>query len=203
MLSDLEIHVTTSLVLLATLGVGYLIDRSYSKPVVKQPDSPFYGFHSQEDLPGGLDAIPQLDEDAAVSQPVDEPLATEELEQPDVPLDSTDLSEAISTSGDKRYSTDYRNVLWPSPRPVNFVKALVKSDHVQIEGRLTHGKAIEILSSRAHMQPEEFLSVDPITYSRRFMPHQYNAAVLLGQSIQRLEDYIRRQQYLSTLRKHG
>jgi hypothetical protein len=202
MFSDLEFHVTASVLLLTTLGVGYLIDRSYSKPDLKQPDSPLYGFHSQEDLPPGVDAIPELDEDAPVPEPVDEPLATEELEQPE-PSHSTDISEAVSSYGHGGYSTDYRNVLWPSPRPVNFVKALVKSDHVQIEGRLTHGKAIEILSSRAHMQPEEFLSVDPITYSRKFMPHQYNAAVLLGQSIQRLEDYIRRQQYLATLRKHG
>jgi len=197
MLSDLEVHVTISVVMLATFGLGYFIDRSCSKPLVEEPHSPFHGFHSQGELPDGVDAIPELDLDAAVSKEVDEPLEQSE------PSDSTDLSEAIVTPGYKCYSTDYRNVLWPSPRPVNFVKALVKSDHVHIEGRLTHGKAIEILSSRACMQPEEFLRVDPITYSRTFMPHQYNAAVLLGQSIQKLEEYIRRQQYLLTLRKHG
>jgi hypothetical protein len=62
---------------------------------------------------------------------------------------------------------------------------------------------IELLAKRAQMTPEEFLNTNPITYTKIFMPHQYNAAVLLGQSIQRLEDTIRRHQYLDTLRRHG
>jgi hypothetical protein len=125
------------------------------------------------------------------------------VEQPEPSSNPVDNTEAISTSGHKRYASDYRHEFWPSPRPVNFVKALVKADHVHIEGRLTHGKAIELLASRAEMKPDDFLRVDPLTYTKAFMPSQYNAAMLLGQSIQRLEDTIRRHQYLNTLRRHG
>ena len=109
----------------------------------------------------------------------------------------------LRSSRYKSYSTDYCNELWPSPRPVNFVKALIKSDHVKIEGRLSHGKAIEILASRARVNPEVFMNMNPITYTNRFMPHQYRAAQLLGDSINRLKDFIAREQYLANLRKHG
>ena len=124
-------------------------------------------------------------------------------EQSESTPDAYNKHETLDTSGYKRYATDYCHELWPSPRPVNFVKALIKSDHLRIKGRISHGKAIEILSSRANMDPEEFLKVNPIMYSMAFMPNQYKAAVLIGQSIQRLEDIIHRHQYLATLRKHG
>jgi len=204
MLDNLTAYAYATAFIFATLGFGYIFDRTYNQP---EPEVSYDYYTSDElpnaqDLPVSDDAIPAVDTQRYCLDPSDQCcMAAPEVPEP--PPNAPDNLETITTTGYKSYATDYRNELWPSPRPVNFVKALVKGDHVQIEGRITHGKAIEILSNRAQMTPEQFLSTNPITYTKIFMPHQYNAAVLLGQSIQRLEDTIRRHQYLSELRKHG
>jgi len=190
MLDTLQTNVITTIGLLATFGLAYIIDRnsSYTKSTPAPMELP-----SSEDIHTLDDAVPEIPEvlpEIPEEQP--EPPA---VEQPNTTLDIYTNVGPVPTPGHKCYSSDYRHQLWPSPRPVNFVKALVKGDHVRIEGRLTHGKAIEILARRAEMTPETFLKTDPLTYTKIFMPNQVNAAMLLGQSIQRLENTIRRYQY--------
>lgn len=194
MIGNLEAHAIASAILLATLGIGYFIDRSNNSS--KELSYPSDELPPTEDVPPVVDTVSEISNE----QPS---CSFNTPEQTDTVNDSLANIETIDTAGYKRYSTDYRNELWPSPRPVNFVKALLKSDHIEFEGRLSHGKAIDILSSRAGMTPDQFLHVDPITYTKVYMPRYYNATILLGQSIQRLEDTIRRHQYLSNLRKHG
>lgn len=195
MISNLDAHVIATVCLLASLGLGYIYDRTYSKKQSPEPDLASDGLSCAEDIPSTTDAVPEV----AQLEPevVEEQYDVQPVEQadpsPHVPADTG----SIALTRSKRPEFDYRHELWPSPRPVNFVKALVKGDHIQIEGRISHGKAIEILASRAEMKPEQFLRVDPLTYTKMFMPHQYNAAVLLGQSIQRLEDFIRQQQNIA------
>ena len=204
MLDNLTVYAYATAFIVATLGFGYIFDRTYNQPE-PEVSSDYYTpdeLPVTQDIPNSDDAVPTLSSQQYCLDTSDQCcMAPPEKSEP--PSNASDNLEAITTSGYKHYATDYRNELWPSPRPVNFVKALVKGDHVQIEGRITHGKAIEILSNRAQLTPEQFLSTNPITYTKIFMPHQYNAAVLLGQSIQRLEDTIRRHQYLSELRRHG
>lgn len=200
MLDNLGTYVLEAIIIVGTISLACVLDdlisnRKSSTLLIEHPSS--------TDIPVPLDAVPEVAQEQPPVEHVD-PVDTEQpVEQPEAPAIPTPITEPIVTSEYKRPPFDYRHEFWPSPRPVNFVKALVKSDHVHIEGRLTHGKAIELLASRAELKPEEFLRVDPITYTKIFMPSQYNAAVLLGQSIQRLEDTIRRHQYLNTLRRHG
>ena len=192
-------YVLEAVIIVGTISLACILDdiishRKSSTLLIEHPAS--------TDIPVPLDAVPEVTEQQPPlehAEHVDEPL----IDASEPPVIPSPITETITTPGYKRPSFDYRHEFWPSPRPVNFVKALVKADHVQIEGRLSHGKAIELLASRAEMKPDEFLRVDPITYTNFFMPAQYNAAVLLGQSIQRLEDTIRRHQYLNTLRRHG
>lgn len=204
MLDNLTAHAYATAFIFATLGIAYIFDRTHNQPE-PEVSSDYYipdELSNAQDRPVSDDAVPTVDSGQYCLDPSDQCcLASAEVSEP--PPTVLDNHAAITTSGYKGYATDYRNELWPSPRPVNFVKALIKGDHVQIEGRITHGKAIEILSNRAQLTPEQFLNTNPITYTKIFMPHQYNAAVLLGQSIQRLEDTIRRHQYLSELRRHG
>jgi hypothetical protein len=188
MISNLDAHVIATIGLLASLGLGYIYDRTYSKQQSPEPHDTSDGLSDAEDIPSTVDAVPEVEE-----QPFIKPVE-QSVEQADPPPDLHADTGSITSTRSKRPAFDYRHELWPSPRPVNFVKALVKGDHIQIEGRISHGKAIEILANRAEMKPEQFLQVDPVTYTKMFMPHQYNAAMLLGQSIQRLEDFIRRQQ---------
>jgi len=199
MLNNFETHACITAFIIATLGFGYIFDRSYNKsePEISQ-DYPSYS-----QLPAPQDADVPADTVPEVALEPSEQRSMDAVEQPEPAPHTVAKHEANPAPGYQRYAYDYRNDLWPSPRPVNFVKALVKSDHVHIEGRLSHGKAIELLASRAGMTPEMFLKTDPITYTKVFMPSHYNAAMLLGQSIQRLEDTIRRHKYLAELRLHG
>lgn len=185
-------------------GIGYVFDHFYNQSAdhVTEYLDASTELPPTQDIPDSVDAVPTVASQQYCLDPSDQccMLAPEKSEPPS---NSLNIIEAISTPGYKSYASDYRHELWPSPRPVNFVKALIKSDYVQIKGRITHGKAIEILSNRSRMTPEQFLGTDPITYTKMFMPAHYNAAMLLGQSIQRLEYTIRRHQYLDTLRRHG
>lgn len=199
MLDNLTAHAYSTAFIIASLGLLYIFDRRYNKP---EPDVSELYYTPDElpvskDLPVAPNPVPYGGLDRHYEHRVDP------VEKPEPTPDTLVNNTPVVAPGYQRYSTDYKNEFWPSPRPVNFVKALVKGDHVHIEGRLTHGKAIEILSNRAQMPPEVFLRTDPISYTKLFMPSQYNAAVLLGQSIQRLEDTIRRHKYLADLRRHG
>ena len=203
MLDNVSSHILASAVCFSIIGFAYFVDRCHnlSKHEISEDDTPSLEFPTSQSVsscPYPFPEVAQEQSDNTFGKCI-----LDADEQPEPITDVVANDETISTPGYKRYATDYRHELWPSPRPVNFVKALVKGDHVEINGRLTHGKAIEILSSRAQMTPEQFLSTNPITYTKIFMPHQYNAAILLGQSIQRLEDTIKRHQYLATLRKYG
>jgi hypothetical protein len=88
--------------------------------------------------------------------------------KPDFPVeehyDNSDLFNDTYKQGEKDYGVDYRHALWPSPRPVNLVKLLRKTEDIVVDGRLSHKKAIDILSSRANLTTEQFLSVHPVKY---------------------------------------
>lgn len=200
MLGNLETHAIATTIVFGLIGFCYFVDRSYNTPEPESEQENSLGINElpvSQDIPVASDTVPEV-----ALEPPHEP-SMDTVEQPEPAPDALVKHTPVATPGYQSYSTNYKNEFWPSPRPVNFVKALVKSDHVHIEGRLSHGKAIEILSSRAQMPPDVFLKTDPITYTKLFMPSHYNAAMLLGQSIQRLEDTIRRQQYLTELRRHG
>lgn len=200
MLGNLETHAIATAIVFGLIGFCYFVDRSYDTPEPESEQENSFVINElpvSQDIPIASDTVPEV----ALESPLESSMDT--VEQPEPAADALVKHAPVATPGYQSYSTNYKNEFWPSPRPVNFVKALVKSDHVHIEGRLSHGKAIEILSSRAQMPPDVFLKTDPITYTKLFMPSHYNAAMLLGQSIQRLEDTIRRQQYLTELRRHG
>ena len=200
MLGNLETHAIASAIVFGLIGFCYFVDRSYN---TSEPEPTQAFTLDADELPVSQDIpVPDVTVPEVALETPDEP-AVAPVEQPEPTPDILIKHTPLPAPRYQGYSTDYKNDFWPSPRPVNFVKALVKSDHVHIEGRLSHGKAIELLASRAGMIPEKFLKTDPITYTKLFMPSHYNAAMLLGQSIQRLEDTIRRQQYLTELRRHG
>ena len=87
----------------------------------------------------------------------------------------------------------YKHELWPSPRPVNFVRAIIEEEpdcNLIYHNRLTHQAAVDILAHRANMTRTEFLKTNPLTYSERYMKGM-NALYLLKGSIDRLEDLLR------------
>jgi hypothetical protein len=96
----------------------------------------------------------------------------------------------------------YNHALWPSPRPVNFVHAIIKADpdFKLYSHRLTHSKAVDILAQRAYMTRREFLNTNPLSYSQRFMKG-LNALYLLKDSIDTLEDILRNESYKQALRR--
>lgn len=185
MLTNLETNVIAIAIIIATVGIAYFIDSSLT-------DTPTISLEldSSTDILHPSDAVPQISEEL--------------VSQSEPPIHSDGNCETLSTPGSQCNAYDYRHEYWPSPRPVNFVKALIKSGHsVEYEGRLTHAKAVDILASIAEMDIHEFLKTDPITYTKIFMPEQYTASILLGRSIKSLEETISRHKYLDTLRRHG
>jgi hypothetical protein len=204
MLDNLSINSYVTAFIVASIGLVYIFDRAYNKPaphVSEHLDAPT-GLSSSQDIPPPLDPVPTVaTEQPCLDSPEQFSIVTPEKSEP--PSNPVDNVETVSTTRYKRPASNYNHELWPSPRPVNFVKALVKGDHIQIQGRITHGKAIELLAKRADMSPDVFLNTDPITYTKIFMPSQYKAAMLLGHSIHRLEATIRRHQYIDSLRQQS
>ena len=96
----------------------------------------------------------------------------------------------------------YKHDLWPSPRPVNFVHAIIEADpqFKLSTRRLTHAKAVDILAQRAYMSRREFLKTNPLLYSEKYMKGM-NALFLLKDSINRLEDTLRNESYKQDLRR--
>ena len=104
----------------------------------------------------------------------------------------------------RRSRAYYRNKFWPSPRPVNFVRELMAMSYdIHVEGRLTHSKAIKILCDRAGLEESLFLKVDPINYSKLFMPSLFNYEKVLGSSVHALYREISRKGYMEELRAMG
>jgi len=96
--------------------------------------------------------------------------------------------------------TPYNHALWPSPRPINFVRAIIKTEpDFKLYGRLTHANAVDLLAQRAYMSRKEFLRTNPLSYSERYM-RGMNALYLLKDSIHMLEDTLRNQSYIQHLR---
>jgi hypothetical protein len=103
----------------------------------------------------------------------------------------------------KHYTpSHYNHTHWPSPRPVNFVQAIIQAEpEFKIYGpRLTHASAVDILAQRAYMSRREFLMTNPLSYSDRYM-RGMNALYLLKDSIDMLENILRNESYKQELRR--
>jgi hypothetical protein len=98
--------------------------------------------------------------------------------------------------------TPYNHALWPSPRPVNFVQAIIQAEpEFKVYGRrITHADAVDILAQRAYMSRREFLRTNPLSYSDRYM-RGMNALYLLKDSIDMLENTLRNESYKQELRR--
>jgi hypothetical protein len=145
--------------------------------------------------------------------PAQEPLST--VSDPVLQADTSGVAEsdkesalALPTHGDSvkldkfdDTPVPYKHEFWPSPRPVNFVRAILDDDPgFKVSGRLAHVKAVDILAERAFMSRKEFLRTNPISYSQRFMKG-INSLYLLKDSIDRLEYLLREETYKQELRR--
>ena len=103
---------------------------------------------------------------------------------------------------DNYTATPYNHALWPSPRPMNFVRAIIKTEpeFKLYAPRLTHEKAVDILAQRAYMSRKEFLRTNPLSYSERYM-RGMNALYLLKDSIHILENTLRNETYRQEFRR--
>lgn len=183
MFTNLEVHAILTLILVTTVSIVYFIESSSS---FTDTSTFSIEINSSTDLLNSSETVPEI---------------SEKSEPPSNPIDTL---EPLSTPRDKRYSFNYTHDFWPSPRAVNFVKALARAEHAPLEGRINHGKAIELLANRAQMSVDVFLNTDPITYTKLFMPSSYTPDMLIGsRSILSLQGKISKRQYLDTLRRHG
>jgi hypothetical protein len=143
------------------------------------------------------------DEDAARSSVVQPVLENENTlkEELDYQENEDELSSPENLQDDYT-PIPYNHALWPSPRPVNFVHAIIKADpdFKIYSHRLTHSKAVDILAQRAYMTRREFLNTNPLSYSQRYM-NGLNALYLLKDSIDTLEDMLRNEPYKQALRR--
>jgi hypothetical protein len=96
----------------------------------------------------------------------------------------------------------YNHPLWPSPRPVNFVQAIIQAEpEIKLYNyRLTHSRAVDILAQRGYMSRREFLRTNPLSYSERYMKG-LNALYLLKGSIDKLENMLHEECYRQELRR--
>ena len=72
----------------------------------------------------------------------------------------------------------YTHKIWPSPRAVNFVRAILKenkgfANSYKIEGRLSHEKALNALASFANITVDELLTVAPGMYFDKYLNQDY------------------------------
>lgn len=107
-------------------------------------------------------------------------------------VDSSNYDDSISPVKFDDTPVPYRHELWPSPRPVNFVKAILNEEPECNVGfqRLAHVNAVDILAKRASMTRREFLNTNPLIYSEKYMKG-IAALYLLKGSIDRLEQMLR------------
>jgi len=118
----------------------------------------------------------------------------------------TEKDDAQSLSEENIYEdytpTPYNHPLWPSPRPVNFVQAIIQAEpEIRLYNhRLTHSKAVDILARRGYMSRREFLRTNPLSYSEKYMKG-LNALYLLKGSIDKLENMLHEECYRQELRR--
>jgi hypothetical protein len=169
-----EINVLVPLAIISLLGLGYILDRSnlFKDAKLREPDFTVNEF-PLEQSGNSVDKFTEVQEEQQLEQPI---------EQSEPPPDVPAVVES-SASSRKRY---YNHPLWPSPRPVNFVRHLIKNNRVKPQGRLTHAKAIEILASYSNNTPEDFLKINHITYMKKYMPY---SPYLLGTNLTQLYPY--------------
>lgn len=128
-----------------------------------------------------------------VSYGIDDGIKEEEIKSVTIDNDSdkSDVSDGY------REPTYYRNRFWPSPRPVNFVRELIKMKYnIELEGRLTHRKAIKILSQHAGIEESLFLKIDPISFSKLFMPSLFNYEKVIGLPVHALYREFNKNNYI-------
>jgi hypothetical protein len=94
----------------------------------------------------------------------------------------------------------YRHELWPSPRPSNFVRALIQHDpdFNPNRRRLNHATAVDILANRAFMTRKEFLQINPIIYMEKYMK-DISVYDLLKDDLERLEQLLQKEAYTQQL----
>jgi len=122
--------------------------------------------------------------------------------EPEPILDLSNSSVSYAFDESSNIPVPYNHELWPSPRPVNFVRVILEEEpNFRTSGkRLAHVTAVDILAHRADMSRKEFLNTNPITYSERYMKGM-NALRLLKDSIDTLEDMLRRETRRHDLRR--
>ena len=201
MLTDFQNNVLTAIGYIAYYGVLYFgvlaIVYSSDSPYSSRIKNEAANTPSQEPLSTLSDPILQAD---SVEAKTDTYAITASSEKPVVDSSHHDSSIGLVKFDDT--PVPYRHELWPSPRPVNFVKAILDDEpNFKVNGRLAHVKAVDILAERAFMTRREFLRTNPITYSQRFMKGM-NALYLLKGSIDRLEYLLREESYKQQLRLH-
>jgi hypothetical protein len=145
------------------------------------------------------------EQDASVPDPsfVSDPVLQAQKNQYGLQEELDDEQAQTDENLDNHYTpTPYNHPLWPSPRPMNFVRAIIKTepDFKVYGSRLTHEKAVDILAQRAYMSRKEFLRINPLSYSERYM-RGINALYLLKDSIHMLEDTLRNETYIQHLRR--
>jgi len=126
--------------------------------------------------------------------PVDEANDSEES------LDSDSVDRPDIHEPPELIEVPYRHELWPSPRPSNFVRALLNHDpdFNPNRRRLNHATAVDILANRAFMTRKEFLQMNPITYMEKFMK-DISVYDLLKDDLERLEQLLQKEAYTQQL----
>ena len=146
----------------------------------------------------------QQEQDASVSAPssVSEPVLQAQENEYGLQEELDDEQAQADENINQDYTpTPYNHALWPSPRPINFVQAIIQAEpKLKVYGRrLTHANAVDILAQRAYMSRREFLKTNPLSYSERYM-RGMNALYLLKDSIHMLENTLRNESYRQELR---
>jgi len=200
MLADYQNIILTAIGYIAYYGIIYLGVLS----IVYTSDSTYY-----LRLKNNTANPPSQEPLSTVSEPILQADSFQGDTEGDTNTTSTEKSSMALTNNDESIGilqfndtpVPYRHELWPSPRPVNFVKAILDEEpNFKVSGRLAHVKAVDILAERAFMTRREFLRTNPITYSQRFMKGM-NALYLLKDSIDKLEYLLRQETYKQELRR--
>lgn len=195
MLTEIQTHlfntfITVSyygLIYFGILGIVYSADSANSNRIKTE----LTNSSPKEPLSTVSDPILQTDQ-TSVARP----------SQQESPVDLSNHGDSLSIIQYDDTPVPYKHEFWPSPRPVNFVKAILDDEpNLKVNGRLAHVKAVDILAERASMSRKEFLRTNPITYSERYMKGM-NALYLLKDSIDRLEHLLLQETYKQNLRRY-
>jgi hypothetical protein len=115
-------------------------------------------------------------------------------------MDSGSSDSAVVLESSDLIDVPYKHDLWPSPRPSNFVRALIQydPDFNPNRRRLTHATAVDILANRAFMTRKEFLKTNPIIYMEKYMK-DISPNYLLKNDLERLEALLLKEAYKQQL----